>query len=189
MIARHAPVFLALALLGAAVWAPPAAAVTPGVCETVTVQEGDPVPTDACAVNIVPRQQGETGITFGGGPAWTPLDPQAMPGVFYDTASIAPVSERPVVMGVTVAWFYAQPRVSETNGQPYASVSQPIILNCTANTYTVTETQHYAGNNATGALVESIPVAGIHNAPVARDPVQRKLRAMVCPSPGKNARK
>ena len=58
-----------------------------------------------------------------------------------------------------------------------------------ANTYTVTETRHYAGSNATGALVESIPVAGIHNAPVARDPVQRKLRAMVCPPPGKTVRK
>lgn len=158
MIAWHAPVTLALALLASVAGAQSAADLT-----------FDNAP--------------------GGAPIWTPLDPQAMPGVFYDSASIAPVSEKPVVMGVTVAWFYAQPRVSETNGHPYASVSQPITLNCTANTYTVTETQHYAGNNATGALVESIPVAGIRNAPVARDPVQRKLRAMVCPTAGKSARK
>lgn len=189
MIARLAPLTLALLVFGAAAWGQPAKAVAPEVCAAVTVREGDPIPADACAVNIVPRDLGVSGMTFGGDPVWTPLDPQAMPGVFYDSASIAPMSDRPVVMAVTVAWFYAQPRVSETNGQAYASVSQPIILNCSANTYTVTQTQHYAGNNATGALVESIPVAGIHNAPVARDPVQRKLRGVVCPAPGKNARK
>ncbi|MNV44165.1 hypothetical protein D3C71_1359140 [compost metagenome] len=152
MIARHAPLTIALALLVAAACVPSVQAAAPDVL-------------------------------------WTPLDPQSMPGVFYDSASIARVSEKPMVMTVTVAWFYAQHRVSETTGQSYGSVAQPITLNCTADTYTVTETRHYAGNNATGALVESIPVAGIHNAPVARDPVQRKLRAVVCPAPGKNARK
>ncbi|MGH8818873.1 surface-adhesin E family protein [Achromobacter pestifer] len=189
MIARHTSFILALVLLGAAGWTPQTLAAPPDVCQALTVREGDPIPPDACAVNIVPRDLEVSNIVFGGGPSWTPLDPQAMPGVFYDSASIAPVSERPMVMAVTVAWFYAQPRVSETNGQPYGSVSQPITLNCTANTYTVTQTQHYAGNDATGALVESIPVAGIHNAPVARDPVQRKLRAVVCPAPGKTVRK
>ncbi|AZS79461.1 MULTISPECIES: surface-adhesin E family protein [Achromobacter] len=152
MIARHAPLFIALALLGTVVWVPLARAASPDV-------------------------------------VWTPLDPQTMPGVFYDSASIARVSEKPVTMAVTVAWFYAQHRVSETTGQTYGSVAQPITLNCSADTYTVTETRHYAGNDATGALVESIPVAGIHNAPVARDPVQRKLRAVVCPAPGKSGRK
>lgn len=189
MIARHESYALALALLGTAGWTPFALAAPPDVCQAVTVREGDSIPPDACAVNIVPRNLDASLIVFGDGPAWTPLDPQAMPGVFYDSSSIAPVSERPVVMAVTVAWFYAQPRVSETNGQSYGSVAQPIMLNCSANTYTVTETRHYAGNNATGALVESIPVAGIRNAPVARDPVQRKLRAMVCPPPGKTVRK
>ncbi|MFD4840014.1 surface-adhesin E family protein [Achromobacter sp. NPDC058515] len=122
-------------------------------------------------------------------PDWVPVDPQAMPGVFYDNSSIQPVSVRPAVMAVTVAWFYAQPRVSEANGQPYGSVVQPVTLNCSANTYTVTEVQHYAGNDATGAVVESIPVAGISNAPVTRDPVQRKLRELICPGGGKSARK
>lgn len=189
MIARHAPLPLALLVFSAAAWGQPGPAAAPEACAAITVREGDPIPPDACAVNIVPRDLGVSGISFGEAPAWTPLDPKAMPGVFYDSTSIAPMSERPVVMAVTVAWFYAQPRVSETNGQPYGSVSQPIILNCSANTYTVTQTQHYAGNNATGALVESIPVAGIHNAPVARDPVQRKLRDVVCPTSGKSARK
>lgn len=189
MTARHKSFTLALALLGAASWTPLALAAPPDVCEVVTVREGDPIPPDACAVNIAPRDLDVSMIALGGGPSWAPLDPQAMPGVFYDSASIAPVSERPVVMEVTVAWFYAQPRVSETNGQPYGSVSQTITLNCSANTYTVTETQHYAGNDATGALVESIPVADIHNAPVARAPVQRKLRALVCPASGKTVRK
>lgn len=151
MIARHAPLTIALALLGATALVPWARAASPDV-------------------------------------VWTPLDPQTMPGVFYNSASIARESERPVVMTVTVAWFYAQHRVSETTGQIYGSVAQPITLNCSADTYTVTETRHYAGNDATGALVESIPVAGIHNAPVARDPVQRKLRTVVCPAPGKNAK-
>ena len=189
MIARHARFALALAMLGTAGWMQTATAAPPDLCQAVTVREGDPIPPDACAVNIVPRNLDVSNIIFGDGPAWTPLDPQAMPGVFYDTASIAPMTDRPVVMAVTVAWFYAQPRVSETTGQSYGSVSQPVLLNCSANTYTVTETRHYAGSNATGALVESIPVAGIHNAPVARDPVQRKLRAMVCPPPGKTVRK
>ncbi|WP_313620217.1 surface-adhesin E family protein [Achromobacter sp.] len=120
---------------------------------------------------------------------WVPVDPQAMPGVFYDSNSIQAVSERPTVMAVTVAWFYAQPRVSEANGQPYGSVTQPIMLNCGNNTYTVTEVRHHAGNNATGAIVESIPVAGILNAPVTRDPVQRRLRDLVCDANGKSARK
>ncbi|WMD22417.1 hypothetical protein RAS12_08575 [Achromobacter seleniivolatilans] len=188
MIARHATLTLALTLLGAAAWALPAHAAPPEVCVAITVHEGDPIPADACAVNIVPRGVDVPGITFGGTPEWTPLDPQAMPGVFYDSTSIVPVSERPTIMGVTVAWFYAQPRVSETTGQQYGSVSQPVTVNCSANTYTVSETQHYAGDNATGALVESIPVAGIRNAPVARDPVQRKLHAMVCAVPSKSVR-
>lgn len=122
-------------------------------------------------------------------PAWVPVDPQAMPGVFYDSNSIRAVSESPAVRAVTVAWFYAQPRVSEANGQPYGSVTQPVRLNCGANTYTVTEVLHHAGNDATGAIVESIPVAGIRNAPVTRDPVQRRLRDLVCAANGKSARK
>lgn len=122
-------------------------------------------------------------------PAWVPVDPQAMPGVFYDSNSIRTVSESPAVMAVTVAWFYAQPRISEANGQPYGSVTQPITLNCGANTYTVTEVLHHAGNDATGAIVESIPVAGIRNAPVTRDPVQRRLRDLVCAANGKSAGK
>lgn len=120
---------------------------------------------------------------------WVPVDPQAMPGVFYDLNSIQPVSDRPLVVAVTVAWFYAQPRVSEANGQPYGSVVQPVTLNCSAETYTVTEVRHHAGTNATGPIVESIPVAGIRNAPVARDPVQRRLRELICLSGGKRARK
>jgi len=122
-------------------------------------------------------------------PAWVPVDPQTMPGVFYDSKSIRPVSESPAVRAVTVAWFYAQPRISEANGQPYGSVTQPVTLNCAADTYTVTEVLHHAGNDATGAIVESIPVAGIRNAPVTRDPVQRRLRDLVCAANGKSARK
>ncbi|MCL7197586.1 surface-adhesin E family protein, partial [Escherichia coli] len=61
-------------------------------------------------------------------------------------------------------------------------------INCSNNTYTIPETQHYAGPNATGELVESLPVAGISNAPVARDPVQRQLRGVICPA-GKSSRK
>ena len=191
MTARQAHLTLVLALLGGPAWAQAAAepAQPVGVCEAVTVREGDPIPADACAVNIVPPEPSVAGIVFGSGPDWQPVDSQAMPGVFYDKESVAQMSERPVVMLVTVAWFYAQPRVSEANGQPYGSVTQPVIMNCSSNTYTVTETQHYAGPNATGGLVESIPVAGISNAPVARDPVQRKLRGVICPTGGKSARK
>ncbi len=113
---------------------------------------------------------------------WTPLEPQAMPGVFYDSASVERLSERPLVMAVTVGWFYAQPRVSESTGLRYGSVTQAVTINCTDNTYTVMRRLHHAGGNATGALVESIPVNTVRNAPVARDPVQRSLRAMVCPA-------
>ncbi|WP_445658910.1 surface-adhesin E family protein [Achromobacter sp. NCFB-sbj8-Ac1-l] len=187
MTARHAHLTLVLALLAGPAWAQ--AAEPADVCKAVTVRQGDPIPDNACAVNIVPRTPGVEGIGFGSGPTWQPVDSQAMPGVFYDSESIAALSERPLVMRVTVAWFYAQPRVSEANGQPYGSVTQPVTLNCSNNTYTVTETQHYAGPNANGGLVESIPVAGIVNAPVARDPVQRKLREVVCPAGGKSARK
>jgi len=109
--------------------------------------------------------------------------------VFYDSASIKPLSERPAVMAVTVAWFYAQPRMSEANGQSYRSVTQPVTMNCSSNTYTVTRTLHYAGENATGSIVESPPTAGINNAPIAHDPVQRKLRGLVCPAGGKGVRK
>ncbi len=191
MTARQAHLTLVLALLAGPAWAQATAEPAPpaDVCEAVTVREGDPMPANACAVNIVPRDSGAAGIVFGAGPDWQPVDSQAMPGVFYDQESVAQMSERPVVMRVTVAWFYAQPRVSEANGQPYGSVTQPVVMNCSNNTYTVTETQHYAGPNATGGLVESIPVAGISNAPVARDPVQRKLRGVICPTSGKSARK
>lgn len=187
MTARQAIPLLALALLGMASWGTSARAASPGVCEAITVREGDPTPENACAVNIIARGN-DAGIALGG-PDWVPVDPQAMPGVFYDINSIQPVSERPMVMAVTVAWFYAQPRMSEANGKPYGSVVQPVMLNCSSNTYTVTEVQHYAGNNATGAIVESVPVAGIRNSPVARDPVQRKLRELVCSAGGKTTRK
>jgi hypothetical protein len=169
-------------------WSAAAPASQPGACVTITVREGDPVPADACAVNVVPRDPGPAGMLFGG-PEWVPLDPQTMPGVFYDSASIKPVTKSPAVMAVTVGWFYAQPRVSETNGLPYRSVTQPVTMNCTANTYTVSGTLHYAGENATGSIVESTPTAGILDAPIAHDPVQRKLRGVVCPTGGKNMRK
>ncbi|MGE8688343.1 MAG: surface-adhesin E family protein [Achromobacter sp.] len=183
MTARHARSRIALAVLAVAC-AGAAPAAPPGACETITVREGDPVPAGACAVNVVPRDPGPAGMLFGG-PEWAPLDPQTMPGVFYDSASIKPVTERPAVMAVTVAWFYAQPRISETNGQSYRSVTQPVSLNCEANTYTVDQTLHYAGENATGKLVESLPTAGIRNAPIAHDPVQRRLRELVCPAGGR----
>ena len=182
MIARHARSRVALATLAAAAWTA-AAAAQPGACKTITVREGDPVPPGACAVNVVPRDPGPAGMLFGG-PDWVPLDPQAMPGVFYDSASIKPLSDPPAVMAVTVAWFYAQPRISEANGQSYRSVTQPVTLNCEANTYTVDRTLHYAGENATGKLVESLPMAGIRNAPIAHDPVQRRLRELICPAGG-----
>lgn len=188
MIARHARLRLVLAALAAALWSPGAPAAPPGACETVTVREGDPVPPGACAVNVLPRDPGPAGMLFGG-PDWVPLDPQAMPGVFYDSASIKPVSDSPAVMAVTVAWFYAQPRISEANGKPYRSVAQPVVLNCAAETYSVERTLHYAGENATGELVEATPTAGIHDAPVAHDPVQRKLRGLICPAAGKRPRK
>ncbi|MGB3819803.1 surface-adhesin E family protein, partial [Achromobacter pulmonis] len=135
------------------------------------------------------RQDDSAATVSGNGSDWQPLAPQSMPGVFYDGASITQLSERPVVMLATVAWFYAQPRVSETNGQPYGSVTQAVIMDCSANTYTVTETQHYTGPNATGSLVESLPVAGVNNAPVVRDPVQRSLRTVICPADGGRARR
>ncbi|WP_253825884.1 surface-adhesin E family protein, partial [Achromobacter ruhlandii] len=135
-----------------------------------------------------PHQAEDAAPASANGSDWQPLAPQSMPGVFYDGASITQLSERPVVMLATVAWFYAQPRVSETNGQPYGSVTQAVIMNCSNNTYTVTETQHFAGPNATGSLVESLPVAGMTNAPVVRDPVQRSLRTVICPADGRRAR-
>ncbi|MGY6271509.1 surface-adhesin E family protein [Achromobacter denitrificans] len=187
MIARRARLRLALAALAAA-WSPAAPASQPGACETITVREGDPVPADACAVNVVPRDPGPAGMLFGG-PEWAPLDPQAMPGVFYDSASVKPLSENPRVMGVTVAWFYAQPRISEASGEPYRSVTQQVTLNCGNDTYTIGQTQHYAGENATGKLVEALPMAGIRNAPVAHDPVQRALRGLICPAGGKSRRR
>ncbi|MGS1107404.1 surface-adhesin E family protein [Achromobacter anxifer] len=185
MTARHA-FLIALAVTA---WVHPAqAAPPPGACETITVREGDPVPADACAVNIVPRDPGPGGM-LSGGPDWVPVDPQAMPGVFYDSASIKVVSERPAVMAVNVAWFYAQPKISAANGQPYRSVAQPVTMNCTANTYTVSQVVHYAGENATGPIVESLPPPGIRNAPIAQDPVQRKLREVMCPANGRSPRK
>lgn len=188
MIARRARSRLALAVLAVAAWNHGAQAAQPGSCVTITVREGEQVPADTCAVNVLPRDPGPGGVLFDG-PEWVPVDPQAMPGVFYDSASIKPTSERPPVMAVTVAWFYAQPRVSEANGQPYRSVTQPVTLNCGNNTYTVDHTLHYTGENATGTLVESLPTAGIRNAPVAQDPVQRKLRGLICPAGAKNRRK
>ncbi|CAB3900936.1 MULTISPECIES: surface-adhesin E family protein [Achromobacter] len=191
MTARQAQLTLVLAVLAGPAWAQAgdAAPATPAdACAVVTAREGDPVPSDACAASAVPATPDARGIVFGGAPAWQPLAPQSMPGVFYDRDSIVQLTERPLVMLATVAWFYAQPRVSEANGQPYGSVTQPVTINCTNNTYTITATQHYAGPDATGELVESLPVAGISNAPVARDPVQRKLRALICP-PGRSSRK
>ena len=88
MIARHARFALALAMLGTAGWTQSVAAAPPEVCQAVTVREGDPIPPDACAVNILPRDLDVSNLIFGEGPAWTPLDPQAMPGVFYDLSLI-----------------------------------------------------------------------------------------------------
>ncbi|OAD15897.1 surface-adhesin E family protein [Achromobacter insolitus] len=184
MTARHA----SLIALAAAAWIHPAQAAPPGSCETITVREGDPVPVNACAVTVVPRDPGPGGM-LPGAPDWLPVDPQAMPGVFYDSASIKVVSERPAVMSVNVAWFYAQPRISAANGQLYRSVTQPVTMNCAAGTYSVSEVLHHAGENATGPIVDSLPPPGIRNAPIAQDPVQLKLREVVCPAHGKTPRK
>lgn len=188
MIARQALPTLILAMLAGSAWSQPAA--TPaGACAAAAVRQGKPAQDDGCASEVAARQADSAEARSGNGSDWQPLAPQTMPGVFYDGASITQLSERPVVMLATVAWFYAQPRVSETNGQPYGSVTQAVIMNCSANTYTVTETQHYTGPNATGSLVESLPVAGMNNAPVVRDPVQRSLRTVICPADGSRARR
>ncbi|MGE4435111.1 surface-adhesin E family protein [Achromobacter sp.] len=188
MIARQALPTLILATLAGAAWGQPAP--TPAdACAAQAARQDKPAPGGACASEVAARQDDSAATVSGNGSDWQPLAPQSMPGVFYDGASITQLSERPVVMLATVAWFYAQPRVSETNGQPYGSVTQAVIMDCSANTYTVTETQHYTGPNATGSLVESLPVAGVNNAPVVRDPVQRSLRTVICPADGGRARR
>ncbi|CAB3741874.1 hypothetical protein LMG1866_05663 [Achromobacter ruhlandii] len=184
MTARHALHTLILAMLAGSAWAQPAVTAAGG-CAPLTERDGNARP---CDVGGPPHQAEDAAPASVNGSDWQPLAPQSMPGVFYDGASITQLSERPVVMLATVAWFYAQPRVSETNGQPYGSVTQAVIMNCSNNTYTVTETQHFAGPNATGSLVESLPVAGMTNAPVVRDPVQRSLRTVICPADGRRAR-
>lgn len=184
MTARHALHTLILAMLAGSAWAQPAVTAAGG-CAPLTERDGNARPCDAGGP---PHQAEDAAPASANGSDWQPLAPQSMPGVFYDGASITQLSERPVVMLATVAWFYAQPRVSETNGQPYGSVTQAVIMNCSNNTYTVTETQHFAGPNATGSLVESLPVAGMTNAPVVRDPVQRSLRTVICPADGRRAR-
>ncbi|MFY2566289.1 surface-adhesin E family protein [Achromobacter ruhlandii] len=184
MTARHALHTLILAMLAGSAWAQPAVTAAGG-CAPLTERDGNARPCDAGGP---PHQAEDAAPASANGSDWQPLAPQSMPGVFYDGASITQLSERPVVMLATVAWFYAQPRVSETNGQPYGSVTQAVIVNCSNNTYTVTETQHFAGPNATGSLVESLPVAGMTNAPVVRDPVQRSLRTVICPADGRRAR-
>ncbi|WP_063588525.1 surface-adhesin E family protein [Achromobacter ruhlandii] len=184
MTARHALHTLILAMLAGSAWAQPAVTAAGG-CAPLTERDGNARPCDGGGP---PHQAEDAAPASANGSDWQPLAPQSMPGVFYDGASITQLSERPVVMLATVAWFYAQPRVSETNGQPYGSVTQAVIMNCSNNTYTVTETQHFAGPNATGSLVESLPVAGMTNAPVVRDPVQRSLRTVICPADGRRAR-
>lgn len=184
MTARQALHTLILAMLAGSAWAQPAVTAAGG-CAPLTERDGNARPCDAGGP---PHQAEDAAPASANGSDWQPLAPQSMPGVFYDGASITQLSERPVVMLATVAWFYAQPRVSETNGQPYGSVTQAVIMNCSNNTYTVTETQHFAGPNATGSLVESLPVAGMTNAPVVRDPVQRSLRTVICPADGRRAR-
>lgn len=184
MTARHALHTLILAMLAGSAWAQPAVTAAGG-CAPLTERDGTARP---CDVGGPPHQAEDAAPASAHGSDWQPLAPQSMPGVFYDGASITQLSERPVVMLATVAWFYAQPRVSETNGQPYGSVTQAVIMNCSNNTYTVTETQHFAGPNATGSLVESLPVAGMTNAPVVRDPVQRSLRTVICPADSRRAR-
>ncbi|PJM68315.1 surface-adhesin E family protein [Achromobacter ruhlandii] len=184
MTARHALHTLILAMLAGSAWAQPAVTAAGG-CAPPAERDGNARP---CDVGGPPHQAEDAAPASANGSDWQPLAPQSMPGVFYDGASITQLSERPVVMLATVAWFYAQPRVSETNGQPYGSVTQAVIMNCSNNTYTVTETQHFAGPNATGSLVESLPVAGMTNAPVVRDPVQRSLRTVICPADGRRAR-
>ncbi|AMG46892.1 surface-adhesin E family protein [Achromobacter ruhlandii] len=184
MTARHALHTLILAMLAGSAWAQPAVTAAGG-CAPLTERDGNARPCDAGGP---PHQAEDAAPASANGSDWQPLAPQSMPGVFYDGVSITQLSERPVVMLATVAWFYAQPRVSETNGQPYGSVTQAVIMNCSNNTYTVTETQHFAGPNATGSLVESLPVAGMTNAPVVRDPVQRSLRTVICPADGRRAR-
>ena len=71
MTARHAHLTLVLALLAGPAWAQ-ATAEPADVCKAVTVREGDPIPDNACAVNIVPRTPGVEGIVFGTPPAWQP---------------------------------------------------------------------------------------------------------------------
>ncbi len=167
-------------------FSPFAAAAPVEVCRAITLHEGDPVPTDACAVNIIPR---ESSISFSEAqdavkaetvPVWKPLDQASLPGIFYDQANIKSESTSPKVFSVQVAWFYATPRHSESAKLPYSSASQRVQMNCSRGTFTVTETMLMAGTKADGALVDIVDVDGMKNAAVSVDPVQAKLRGVVC---------
>lgn len=155
-------------------------------CRAITVRLGDPVPADACAVNIVPRtsaasfSEAQDAVMPASEPQWKPLDQASLPGIFYDQANIEAESTSAKVYLVKVAWFYAKPRHSESTNLPYSSASQVVRMNCAKGTFTVTETMLMAGTKADGALVDVVNVAGMKNAAVSVDPVQIKVRSVVC---------
>lgn len=150
-----------------------------GVCEVVTVKEGDPIPDDACAVQIISGDTSIEGMIFGNRD-WVALDEKSMPNIFYDKGNLEPVAGNPAAFDVDLMWTYEFEQSTDNSEIPYLSSIEPVRLNCKTRSYSVNESQYYSGKNATGSQVMNFPVQGAKNVPTRHDPVKQQLQKLIC---------
>jgi hypothetical protein len=181
---------LCIALNGVA-WAD--AGDTPSVCHSVSVYEGDPIPKDACGVNILPRKNpikvapvGNGTVPSGGQEtrkrprAWVVLDKKEMPNITYDRNNVERVSGSPRIMKVDVLWAFKTPQIPDDGSAPYSATMETIEMNCTEATYTLTQNGHYADARGANLIEYSNVVA--ENLPIESDDVVPTVKRLVCPA-------
>jgi hypothetical protein len=173
------------------------AADDPDVCNAITVNEGDPIPADACAVNIVPKRNTADGIIMGGEdgvvdaikPAdaprdWAAVNRKTMPEISYDRANTMQLSRSPLVMQVDVRFKHTPP-IEIVGSEPIAATVETLSMNCTQGTYTLLSTAHFADTDAT--QFQDNGDAQAKNLPMARDNVKQQLKKLVCAAPTKKS--
>jgi hypothetical protein len=166
-------------------------------CNAITVNEGDPIPADACAVNIVPKRNTAEGIIMGGeegvedavAPAdaprdWVVLNRKTMPEVSYDRANMQQLSRSPLVLLLDLR-FQHEPAIAIGDGAPYSATVETLKMNCTQGTYTLVQSAHYADIDA--SQFQDNGDAEAKDLPMARDSVKQQLKKLVCAIPTKKS--
>jgi hypothetical protein len=165
----------------------------PSVCHSIDVYQGDPIPKDACGVNILPRKNPievapiSAGTVPSGGQEtrkhprdWAVLDKKEMPDITYDRNNVEQISAQPRIMKVDVLWAFSTPQTPDDGSAPYSATMETIEMNCTRATYTLTQNGNYADPHASHLIKYSNVKA--KNRPIESDDVMPTVKRFICPA-------